>query len=188
MSEQLSNSSPGKNELNKNQLKADFAKVIQIPLSLNALPLPENVRVKLNSVTDKFESLSEKDKPPRILLNHSNNEINQHIPLILSSQFEKDIYHINLTQLVSKYIGETEKNIEKIFRVAEEKNWILFFDEADAIFGKRSEVRDAHDKYANQEISYLLQRIENYNGIVLIKCNTENCLALCSKHHFESLA
>ena len=73
--------------------------------------------------------------------------------------------------MVSKYIGETEKNLSRLFDKAENKNWILFFDEADALFGKRTDIRDAHDKYANQEVAYLLQRIEGYNGLVILATN-----------------
>ena len=83
----------------------------------------------------------------------------------------KPVYRIDLSMVVSKYIGDTEKNLEQLFARAEDKGWILFFDEADAIFGKRTSVRDAHDKYANQEVSYLLQRIEDYNGLVILATN-----------------
>jgi hypothetical protein len=82
-----------------------------------------------------------------------------------------DIYKIDLSSVVSKYIGETEKNLERIFRAAESSNAILFFDEADAIFGKRSEVKDAHDRYANVEVAYLLQRIEDHRGVVILASN-----------------
>jgi hypothetical protein len=78
---------------------------------------------------------------------------------LLGNELRKDVYKIDLSMVVSKYIGETEKNLELLFARAEDKGWILFFDEADALFGKRTSVRDAHDKYANQEVSYLLQRI-----------------------------
>ena len=71
-------------------------------------------------------------------------------------------------------IGETEKNLEKIFQQAENKNWILFFDEADALFGKRSGVHDSHDRYANQETAYLLQRLEDFNGIVILATNLKS--------------
>src|SRR5690606_23710160 len=81
------------------------------------------------------------------------------------------VYRIDLSQVVSKYIGETEKNLEKVFRKAENKNWILFFDEADALFGKRSLVQNAHDKYANQEVSYLLQRVEDFPGLIILASN-----------------
>jgi AAA+ superfamily predicted ATPase len=82
-----------------------------------------------------------------------------------------DVYRVDLSMVISKYIGETEKNLEKVFAKAEHKNWVLFFDEADALFGKRTSISDAHDKYANQEIAYLLQRLEDYNGLVILSSN-----------------
>lgn len=89
---------------------------------------------------------------------------------------ELDVYRVDLSMVVSKYIGETEKNLEKVFAKAEHKNWILFFDEADALFGKRTSISDAHDKYANQEIAYLLQRLEDYNGLVILSSNMRSNL------------
>ena len=93
---------------------------------------------------------------------------------LLGNQLKKDVYRIDLSQVVSKYIGETEKNLEKVFSKAEHKNWILFFDEADALFGKRTNVQNAHDRYANQEVSYLLQRIEDYPGLLILASNFKN--------------
>lgn len=90
---------------------------------------------------------------------------------ILAGSLGLDLYKIDLSSLVSKYIGETEKNLARVFAEAETANAILFFDEADALFGKRSEVRDAHDRYANIEISYLLQRMEAYEGLVILATN-----------------
>ena len=90
---------------------------------------------------------------------------------IIASELEQDLYKIDLSLLVSKYIGETEKNLNRIFTEAATSNAILFFDEADAVFGKRSEVKDSHDRYANIEISYLLQRMEAYDGIVILATN-----------------
>lgn len=87
-----------------------------------------------------------------------------------------DVYRVDLSMVISKYIGETEKNLEKVFTKAEHKNWVLFFDEADALFGKRTGISDAHDKYANQEIAYLLQRLEDYNGLVILSSNMRNNL------------
>jgi AAA+ superfamily predicted ATPase len=87
-----------------------------------------------------------------------------------------DVYRVDLSMVVSKYIGETEKNLEKVFAKAEHKNWILLFDEADALFGKRTSISDAHDKYANQEIAYLLQRLEDYNGLVILSSNMRSNL------------
>jgi hypothetical protein len=90
---------------------------------------------------------------------------------IIAAELGLDLYKIELSTIVSKYIGETEKNLEKIFAEAQSSNAILFFDEADAIFGKRSEVKDAHDRYANIEISYLLQRMEAYDGVTILATN-----------------
>lgn len=85
-----------------------------------------------------------------------------------------DVYKIDLSQIVSKWVGETEKNLAKIFDFAENKNWILFFDEADALFGKRGETKSSQDRYANQEVAYLLQRTETYNGVVIMASNLRN--------------
>lgn len=90
---------------------------------------------------------------------------------VIARELGLDLYKINLSSIVSKFIGETEKNLEKIFNEAENSNAILFFDEADALFGKRSEVKDSHDRYANIEISYLLQRMEAYNGVTILATN-----------------
>ena len=90
---------------------------------------------------------------------------------LLGKYTGRDVFRIDLSLIVSKYIGETEKNLSKLFDKASNKDWILFFDEADSIFGKRTNVRDAHDKYANQEVSYLLQRIEGHAGLVILATN-----------------
>jgi AAA+ superfamily predicted ATPase len=90
---------------------------------------------------------------------------------LLGKYTGRPVFRIDLSRVVSKYIGETEKNLSRLFDKAEHKDWILFFDEADALFGKRTEIRDAHDKYANQEVAYLLQRIESYAGLVILATN-----------------
>jgi SpoVK/Ycf46/Vps4 family AAA+-type ATPase len=90
---------------------------------------------------------------------------------IIANELGLDLYKIDLSTVVSKYIGETEKNLSRIFQEAEQSNAILFFDEADALFGKRSEVKDSHDRYANIEINYLLQKMEEYEGIVIMASN-----------------
>jgi SpoVK/Ycf46/Vps4 family AAA+-type ATPase len=90
---------------------------------------------------------------------------------IIANELNLDLYKIDLSSVVSKYIGETEKNINRIFKEAETSNAILFFDEADALFGKRSEIRDAHDRYANIEINYLLQKLEEHREIVILASN-----------------
>src|SRR4030095_4285457 len=90
---------------------------------------------------------------------------------IIAGALGLDLYKIDLSIVVSKYIGETEKNLSQIFTEAETSNSILFFDEADALFGRRSEVKDSHDRYANIEIGYLLQRMEEYEGVVILATN-----------------
>jgi AAA+ superfamily predicted ATPase len=106
---------------------------------------------------------------------------------LLGKQFRRDVYRIDLSQVVSKYIGETEKNLEKIFNKAEHKEWILFFDEADALFGKRTNVRDAHDKYANQEVSYLLQRVEDFEGLIILASNYKNNIDQAFVRRFNAI-
>ena len=97
------------------------------------------------------------------------------------------LYRVDLAAVNSKYIGETEKNLGAIFRDASLSNAILFFDEADALFGKRSEVRDAHDRYANIETAYLLQRTEEYNGLVILATNLKKNMdeAFVRRLHFS---
>jgi ATP-dependent 26S proteasome regulatory subunit len=90
---------------------------------------------------------------------------------VIAHELQLDLYKIDLSGVVSKYIGETEKNLSKIFHEAETSNAILFFDEADALFGKRTQVSDAHDRYANIETSYLLQKMEEYEGVVILATN-----------------
>jgi SpoVK/Ycf46/Vps4 family AAA+-type ATPase len=90
---------------------------------------------------------------------------------VIANEIKLDLYKIDLASVVSKYIGETEKNLDRIFTLAEGANAILFFDEADSLFGKRSEVRDSHDRYANIEISYLLQKLETYEGAAILATN-----------------
>ncbi len=95
---------------------------------------------------------------------------------VLANELKLDIYRIDLSAVVSKYIGETEKNLRRLFDAAEDGGAILFFDEADALFGKRSEVKDSHDRYANIEISYLLQRMEAYHGLSILATNMPEAL------------
>jgi len=95
---------------------------------------------------------------------------------VLANELRLDLYRIDLSQVVSKYIGETEKNLRRVFDAAEEGGAILLFDEADALFGKRSEVKDSHDRYANIEISYLLQRMEVYRGLAILTTNMKSAI------------
>jgi AAA+ superfamily predicted ATPase len=98
-----------------------------------------------------------------------------------------DVYRVDISKVVSKYIGETEKNLSNIFDYAENKSWILFFDEADALFGKRTATSDAKDRYANQEVAYLLQRIEDFPGVVLLSTNLRSNIDAAFMRRFQSL-
>lgn len=97
-----------------------------------------------------------------------------------------EVYRIDLSMMVSKYIGETEKNLAALFDKAENKQWILFFDEADALFGKRTNVKDAHDRFANQEVSYLLQRVEEFPGLSILASNFKSNLDDAFTRRFQS--
>jgi len=95
---------------------------------------------------------------------------------VLAQELRLDLYRIDLSSVVSKYIGETEKNLRRVFDVAEESGAILLFDEADALFGRRTEVKDSHDRYANIEVSYLLQRVEAYRGLAILTTNLQEAI------------
>lgn len=99
---------------------------------------------------------------------------------------KKEVYQIDLSMVVSKYIGETEKNLAKLFDKAEDKDWILFFDEADSLFGKRSQIKDANDKYANQEVSFLLQRMETFRGVTILATNFVQNIDAALTRRFQS--
>jgi hypothetical protein len=104
---------------------------------------------------------------------------------LLGKASEREVYRVDLSLVVSKYIGETEKNLARVFDSAQQRGWILFFDEADALFGKRGESKDAHDRYANQEVAYLLQRIESFDGIALLASNLRENLDDAFTRRFE---
>jgi AAA+ superfamily predicted ATPase len=106
---------------------------------------------------------------------------------LMGKEFGMEVYRVDLSMVISKYIGETEQNLEKVFKKAENKNWILFFDESDALFGKRTGISDAHDKYANQEIAYLLQRLEDYPGLVIMASNMRNNLDEAFTRRLQSI-
>jgi SpoVK/Ycf46/Vps4 family AAA+-type ATPase len=93
---------------------------------------------------------------------------------VLANELGVGLYRIDLSAVVGKFIGETEKNLSAVFADAEAAGAILFIDEADALFGKRSEVKDAHDRFANMEVNYLLQRLEDFNGLVVLASNSRD--------------
>lgn len=89
----------------------------------------------------------------------------------LAAELERSLYHVDLSRVVSKFIGETEKNLDRVFRAAEKAGAVLLLDEADALFGKRTGVKDSHDRYANQETACLLKRIEQFKGLAVLASN-----------------
>ncbi|BAZ33141.1 AAA ATPase [Cylindrospermum sp. NIES-4074] len=95
---------------------------------------------------------------------------------LVAKELRLDLYRIDLSSVVSKYIGETEKNLRRVFDAAEAGGVVLLFDEADSLFGKRSDVKDSHDRYANMEVSYLLQRMESYRGLGILTTNLKNSI------------
>jgi vesicle-fusing ATPase len=95
---------------------------------------------------------------------------------VIAAELQLPLYRIDLSQVVNKYIGETEKNLRRLFDAAEASDVILFFDEADSLFGKRTEVKDAHDRYANLEVSYLLERMERFKGLAILATNRKKDL------------
>lgn len=106
---------------------------------------------------------------------------------LLGKKNGMDVYRIDLSMIVSKYIGETEKNLAKVFDLAENRNWILFFDEADALFGKRTSTNTSNDRHANQEVAYLLQRIEDFPGTVILATNLRSNIDEAFSRRFQSV-
>ena len=168
--------------INKPHFGMDFpAKKIETPLIWNDLVLDAQTMQQLDEIRIWLEygpklmddwEMKKKLKPGYKALFHGAPGTGKTLTASLFGKLANvDVYRVDLSMVISKYIGETEKNLEKVFKKAENKNWILFFDEADALFSKRTLISDAHDKYANQEIAYLLQRLEDYNGLVILSSN-----------------
>lgn len=106
---------------------------------------------------------------------------------LLGKRNGMDVYRVDLSMIVSKYIGETEKNLARVFDLAENRNWILFFDEADALFGKRTSTNTSNDRHANQEVAYLLQRIEDFPGIIILATNLRSNIDEAFSRRFQSV-
>ena len=106
---------------------------------------------------------------------------------VLAKETGKELHRVDLSQVVSKYIGETEKNLQKLFERAKEQGWILFFDEADALFGKRTDVKDSHDRYANLDTNFLLRQIEIHPGLVILATNKKQNLDPAFLRRFQTV-
>jgi SpoVK/Ycf46/Vps4 family AAA+-type ATPase len=106
---------------------------------------------------------------------------------LIGKATKRPVFGVDLSLVVSKYIGETEKNLGLLFNEAENKDWILFFDEADALFGKRTQTKSSNDRYANQEIAYLLQRIEDFSGLVILATNIQTNIDEAFTRRFQAM-
>jgi SpoVK/Ycf46/Vps4 family AAA+-type ATPase len=146
-------------------------------------------------IADKVKPLqqwlqAQKDQPVPghpVLFEGTDEEAKKLTAGLLASEAGREVYRVDLSQIVSKYIAETEKNLDRIFEKAASENWILFFDEADALFGKRTSIRDAHDKYANQAVSYLLQRIEAHKGLVIVAAKGKSNIDTAFLRRFQTV-
>jgi len=133
--------------------------------------LKQQLKNYYGAVTAK---LSRRQVGLAVLFNGVSQGDGQSAAALIGQESGMDVYSINLADILSKYIGETEKNIDRVFAEARDRQWILFFDEADALFGKRTETKDSHDRYANAELNYLLQSIEDHNGLVILATNMKS--------------
>jgi SpoVK/Ycf46/Vps4 family AAA+-type ATPase len=106
---------------------------------------------------------------------------------LIAKELHLDLLRIDLSAVVSKYIGETEKNLDRLFNAAHECNAVLFFDETDALFGEHSEVKDSHDRYGNIEINYLLQRIQAYHGLAILATNKKHAVDAAFQRRFRHI-
>lgn len=177
---------------------SDFpARRMETPLDWQDLVLPYNLKEEIEQITQWLEhgpAISAEWKLDKFLkrgyrcLFHGPPGTGKTLTAsLLGKQHGMDVYRIDLSMIVSKYIGETEKNLAKIFDRAEHQNWILFFDEADALFGKRTETSDSNDRHANQEVAYLLQRIEDFPGMVILATNIKDNLDEAFFRRFQSI-
>jgi len=185
-------------KLSNPKLSSDFpAQLITTELEWSDLVLQENTLSEINEIETwlkhndtllKDWQMKGKIKPGFRILFHGPPGTGKTMTACLLGKYtNRDVFRIDLSMVVSKYIGETEKNLSKLFDKAANKDWILFFDEADSIFGKRTNVRDAHDKYANQEVSYLLQRIESHAGLVILASNMKANIDASFTRRFNSI-
>ena len=144
--------------------------------------MPESSRALLRKVAGRVRR---RGRPTRFRVSGGNKKTRLAAAQFIASKLGLNLYRIDVSRVVNKYIGETEKKLRHLFDSAEDSGAILFFDEADALFGKRSEARDSHERYANQNITWLLQRLERHKGLVILATNRRGKLdaqRLCKFH------
>lgn len=185
-------------QIRKPDLRPDFpAKLLSTEMNWEDIVLPSatlnqlneiELWLKHNNVLSNDNKIGKKIKPGFRALFYGPPGTGKTLSAcLIGKKTGRDVYRVDLSTIVSKYIGETEKNLAKLFDRAERKDWILFFDEADALFGKRTNVSDSHDRYANQEVSYLLQRIEYHEGLVILATNMKNNMDSAFLRRFQSI-
>jgi hypothetical protein len=187
-----------KGTIRKPDLRPDFpAKLLQTEMIWEDIVLPSNTFSQLQEIELWIEHhqvlasdpvIGKKLKPGFRALFYGPPGTGKTLSAcLIGKKTGRDVYRVDLSTIVSKYIGETEKNLARLFDRAARKDWILFFDEADALFGKRTNVNDSHDRYANQEVSYLLQRIEYHEGLVILATNLKSNIDNAFLRRFQSV-
>jgi Cdc6-like AAA superfamily ATPase len=180
------------------EYSADFpARLLTTPMEWEDLVLPESTAFHLKELLawpdygrkliDELQMTKNIQSGYRALFHGPPGTGKTLTAALFGKKVNKPVYRIDLSQLVSKYIGETEKNLEKIFRIAEHRDWILFFDEADALFGKRTSISSSNDRFANQETAYLLQRIEVCENMVILATNLKTNVDEAFIRRFQSI-
>lgn len=172
------------------------------PATLISTALNWDQLIVSGSTKNELERIAKWNREGRNLISRANNQLNSSFACLfygpsgsgktlaaqlLGKSLGVDVYKIDLSMIVSKYIGETEKNLSHLFDNARNKNWILFFDEADSLFGKRTEIHDSKDKWANLEMSYLLQRMEEHDGITILATNLKENIDQAMSRRFQSV-
>lgn len=164
----------------------------------NICDLPPNIRRSLNYIIIDSRVQALADRPARQSFSKSNRRLGVSALFagasstgktmaaqLLANQLSMDVCRVNLARFVNKYIGETEKNLAELFEKAEAKNYILLLDEGDALLGSRTDIKSAHDRFANQEISHLLQNVENYWGIIILSSSSKDNLNPAHLRRFQ---
>lgn len=164
-----------------------FGKVITTRRSWTALGVDKNAKGRLGKIKDWLQTPASTEDGYRALFTGPSGTGKTLAATLLAKDSQKEVFAVDLSQVVSKYIGETEKNLEDVFKRAEKENWILFFDEADALFGKRSDIRNSHDRFANQELSYILQRAEKFPGLLIVATNGNENLNPAFRRRFHAV-
>lgn len=171
MDKKIATRTPARQELPKD---ARIAQHVKSTATWTDLALPADVVIKLMEFCHQVQHNGRRAKQgngKKVLFSGPNGSCKTKAAEAVANELGLNLYRIDLAAVINKHIGETEKNLSRIFDSAENKGWILFFDEADALFGKRTEIKDTHDKYADQEVAHLLQCMEAHNGLVIIASN-----------------